>query len=244
MGQIMTALREFSFVSVVFRLCLAACGGGLIGYGRTKKARTAGLRTHMITGIGAALTTLLAIYEYQMMCGMWADTVAQVGLKFDGSRFSAQVISGVGFLAAGSIIAVSHQQVEGLTTATGLFASVCMGIAAGAGFYECVFAAVILIILVLEVMLPLEARFKRRTRNITFTASFDQIENIDVILDVIHSKNAEIHGIDVEQYEKEGDTYPSAIFSLRLSKDGASHSDMLSSIAELDCVYSIEELIA
>ena len=240
----MAMLKEFTFVSVVFRLFLAGIGGGIIGYGRTKKEKTAGLRTHMLTGIGAALSALLAMYEYEMMLGMWAPQVAAVGLKFDGSRFSASVISGIGFLASGSIIASSHQQVKGLTTATGLFASVCMGIAAGAGFYECVFAALFLILLVLEVMTPLERRYKRRTRNITLFVEFSSAEDLETISGVIRRKNAEIQDIDVERLYPDKDLNPAAVFSLRLSREASSHSEMLSSIAELSCVNNIEELIA
>ena len=240
----MGSLREFNFFSVLFRLILAMAAGAVIGYGRTKKNRTAGFRTFMLTAIGAALTVLLSMYEYEMMKGQWAGVVEEIGMKFDGSRFSAQVISGIGFLAAGSIIAVEHKQVEGLTTATGLFASVCMGLAAGAGFYECVVIAIVLILFTLEVLEPLEVRFKRRTRNITFYVEYDHMESLQDIIKILKDRDSKIYGIEVERMHREGEKYPSAVFSLRLGKEYPSHSEVLSTIAEMPCVYRIEELIA
>lgn len=131
MSSVLAYLREFNFLSSVVRLALALAVGGIIGYGRSKKQRSAGLRTYMLTTVGAALTILIAMYEYEMLSTKWSDVVDLVGLKYDGSRYSAQVITGVGFLAAGTIIGTAHQQVSGLTTAIGLFASACLGIAAG-----------------------------------------------------------------------------------------------------------------
>ena len=132
MGSAFTFLHEFNLVSILVRLLLAMACGGVIGYGRSRKKQNAGLRTYMLTAIGACMSVLLTLYEYEMMTGQWAPIVAEVGMKFDASRYSAQVISGIGFLAAGTILSSGHQQVTGLTTAAGLFTSVCMGMAAGA----------------------------------------------------------------------------------------------------------------
>ncbi len=235
---------SFTLGSLTLRLILAMVSAGVIGYGRTRRGRTAGFRTYMLTGIGAALSILLAMYLYEMLIGPWADTVAAVGMKFDASRYAAQVLSGVGFLAGGSIIVIEHQQVEGLTTATGLFASVCMGLAAGAGFYLCVAVSLILILLALNVMAPMELRFKRRHRNITLFVEFDSVENVEDISGLVTSRDGTILEVDFEQIEKTKDRYPSAIFSLRLAKDHSSHSEILATIAEQPYVYSVEELIS
>jgi len=225
-------------------MSLAVLAGGVIDYGRSKKNRTAGFRTYMLTAVGASLSILLSIYEYHMMQGQWTEIVAEVGMKFDASRFGSQVISGIGFLAAGSIIAIEHQQVQGLTTATGLFASVCMGLAAGAGFYTCVITALIMLFIVLELMVPLEHLYKRHTRIITLFVQFDAPESIGDITSVIRKNNAVIDDLEMERMQREDDKYPSAVINIKLSKETASHSDMLASIAELNCVYSIEELIS
>ena len=238
------ALRGFGFASVVVRLLLALAAGGAIGYGRSKRDRSAGLRTYMLICIGAAMSVLLTLYEYEMLHGAWAEIAQQLGEKFDASRLASQVVTGIGFLGAGIIIKVAHQQVTGLTTATGLFATVCMGIAAGAGFYECVLLALVLVVLVLNVMSPLEAAFKRRLRNITLNVEFNSVEDISRITQTIENQHARVYDIDVERTERRENKYPSAIFILQLSKLNHSHSGMLTSIAELPCVHSVQELIS
>ena len=234
------SLRSFTFSGVVIRLLLALGCGGVIGYGRSKKDCAAGLRTYMLISLGAALSVLLTLYEYEMIHGAWAEAVAAAGEKFDASRLASQAVTGIGFLGTGTILKVSHQQVKGLTTATGLLATVCMSLAAGAGFYECVILVLILIVLVLNVMAPLEVFFKRRLRNITLNVEFDSVDHVSEISSEIERRNATVFDIDVEST----DSPASAIFILQMSRDNNSHSAMLSSIAELDCVSSVQELIS
>ena len=237
-------LREFRCATVILRLVLAVICGGVVGYGRSQKARAAGFRTYILISIGAAMAVLLTLYEYRMLTTLWADTVSRVGLKFDASRLASQVLTGIGFLGAGIIIKVAHQQVSGLTTATGLFATVCMGIACGAGFYELVLITLLLIVVVLNVMAPLEILFKRRLRNITLNVEFTELADVQTITEVIQAQAARIYDIDVERTERSGNKWPSAIFILQLSKENHSHSGMLSAVAELNCVRSVQELIA
>ena len=244
MIETLAFLREFTFGSVVVRLLLAMLGGGLIGYGRSQRERAAGLRTYMLISIGAAMAGILALYQYQMLTGYWAETTKEVGLKYDAGRLAAQTITGIGFLGAGIIIKGAHQSVRGLTTATGLFATVCMGIAAGIGFVEIVVMALILTALVLNVMSPLEGAFKRRLRNMTLHVEFQDVTDIDEITDVLTAMDAKVYDIDVERMEWDGDRAPSAIFILQMSRKSHSHSGVLTSLAELDCVYSVQELLA
>ena len=228
----------------MLRLLLALAAGGAIGYGRTRKHRSAGIRTYMLVSMGAALTILISMYENEMLNGPWAGAQEFAALKFDGSRFSAQVINGVGFLAAGTILGVAHQQVSGLTTAIGLFTSACLGIAAGAGFYECVVIAVPLMIFALEAMGPMELRYKRRHRYFTVFVEFEDLSDMETITGTVRRQGTEIFDIDIERSKRQGNLLPSAVFALKLSENDVSHSAMLASLAELPCVYSVRELIA
>ncbi len=240
MLPILDPLRQFDLLSVFCRLILALFCAGLVGYGRTKRGCVAGLRTYMLVGLGGAMSILITQYEYQMLHTVWAPITAEVGEKFDASRLASQAITGIGFLGAGMILKVAHQQVNGLTTATGLFATVCMSIAAGAGFYECVILAMLMVVVVLNLMTPLEARYKRHLRSITLTIDMEHTDNIEEISALIRSLNAEICDMDIET----GPAPASAIFVLKLSKEHASHSAVLTSIAGMDCVRSVQELIA
>ena len=190
------------------------------------------------------MSVLLSQYIYEMQMGAWAAVTQEVGLKFDGSRMASSVITGIGFLGAGIIIKAARQQVNGLTTSTGLFATVIMALASGAGFYECVLVALALIVLVLNVMSPLEFAFKRRLRNITLNVEFQSVEDIGAITAAIEAEGAKVYDIDVERTERKDEKYPSAVFILQLSRDNHSHSGMLTSVAELPCVHSVQELVA
>ena len=227
-------LREFNFWTVLLRLFLALVSGAVIGYGRSKKDRNAGFRTYILISVGAAMAVLLTLYLNALRD--WS--------KFDASRLASQVVTGIGFLGAGIIVKAAHHQVQGLTTATGLFSTVCMSLAAGAGFYELVVIALITIVVVLNVMWPLETLYKRRLRNITLNVEFNSVDDLNEIADTIRARDASVYEIDVERTERIGDKYPSAIFILQLSKTDHSHSAMLSSIAELGCVQSVQELIS
>ena len=234
-------LREFNFVTVVLRLALAMTAGGFIGYGRARKRRSAGMRTYMLTCTGAALTMLLAMYEKEMLYGgQWAWAAAYADIKFDASRFSAQVINGVGFLAAGTILGAAHQQVSGLTSAIGLFVTAGIGIAAGSGFYECVLIAAPLAVVAMEIMSPVEMIYKRRLRNITVWLEVRDIADLREVKEELTERGAQLFEMDVERVEER----PSAILSLKMARGQASHSAMLSSLAELPCVVSVRELIS
>lgn len=241
----MYALREFHFFTVFLRLALAMTAGGLIGYGRARKRRSAGMRTYMLTCTGAALTMLIAMYEKEMLYGgQWAWAAAYADIKFDASRFSAQVINGVGFLAAGTILGVAHQQVSGLTTAIGLFVTAGIGIAAGSGFYEAVLIAVPLVMVAMEMMSPVEMIYKRRLRNITVSVEVRDIADLREVKEAILQRGAQVFEMDVERSEEKDGQLPSAILSLKMAREKASHSAMLSALAELPCVCSVRELIS
>lgn len=117
-------LQELNWISITVRLLLALICGGILGIEREKKRRPAGLRTYMLVCVGAAFVMITNEY---------------MSFKYEGvdpSRMGAQVISGIGFLGAGTIIVTGRNRVKGLTTAAGLWAAACIGLAAGAGFYS------------------------------------------------------------------------------------------------------------
>ena len=131
-------LRDINIASMLLRFLLAALGGGIIGLSRGRRQHAAGLRTHLLVCIGSASVMITSQYF-----------VTKMGMPGDILRMPAQVISGIGFLGAGSILVTGKKHVSGLTTAAGLWASACMGLAAGAGYYECAVVLCLLIYIVL-----------------------------------------------------------------------------------------------
>lgn len=109
----MDYFRELNFVSVALRLLLSALIGFSLGLERGRKRRPAGCRTYMLVCMGATLTLLLSQYEYIMVTTKWASIAAEIGLRTDVSRFGAQVINGVGFLGAGTILVTGRPGGQG-----------------------------------------------------------------------------------------------------------------------------------
>ncbi len=237
--EIIAYLREINLTSTVLRLLLACLCGGLIGLERERKRQPAGFRTYMLVCMGAALTMLLGQYEFMMLTTRWADITALVGTKTDVSRFGAQVINGIGFLGAGTIIVTGHQEVKGLTTAAGLWASACMGLAIGAGFYECTLVGFIFIFFSIRFFPSVENFLLSNSRNLNLYIEFNTVQDMTSIIARVRDRSIEIYDIELEQEKKGGSL--SALLSLRLPKR-LSHAEAISSLAGLSCIRAIDEV--
>jgi putative Mg2+ transporter-C (MgtC) family protein len=141
---------------VVIRLLLAAALASLIGLERERLLWAAGLRTHMLVSVGSALVMIVSAYGF-------AGVVNTPGVALDPSRVAAQVVSGIGFLGAGTIL-LRHEVIRGLTTAASLWAVAAIGLAVGGGLYFPAVAATVLILLILLGLKPLERRLVSRRR--------------------------------------------------------------------------------
>lgn len=169
--ELLGDLSELNVMSVLVRLLLALVFGGTIGFERGRKQRAAGLRTHMLLCIGAASTMLVSEYLY-----------ASYGVG-DPARLSAQVISGIGFLGAGTIIITRRNEIKGLTTAATLWATACMGIAVGVGFYVCAGIMYVLLIIVLIFVSVLDNKYLKVPTNLAF---YMEVEAERGVGDAIH----------------------------------------------------------
>ena len=168
MGQFIQMLQDNTLLSAVIRLLLSAVLGGLIGTERAARGRAAGMRTHILVCIGAAMTALVGLYA--------TDTM---GLDSDPLRVSAQVISGIGFLGGGMILVRGRTHITGLTTAA-------IGLAMGIGFYSAALVGTALVLVTNIVLPPLE-RGKKLTRDVLY-AELDDAQAVNGFLD--HSKAA------------------------------------------------------
>ena len=138
-------------LDLVLRLTLAAGLGSLIGVERERLVWTAGLRTHMLVSVGACLCMIVSAYGFNAALGPH--------VILDPSRVAAQVVSGVGFLGAGSII-LRNEVVKGLTTAASLWAVAAVGLAVGGGLYLAAIAATVIILVILAGLKPIEERMR------------------------------------------------------------------------------------
>jgi putative Mg2+ transporter-C (MgtC) family protein len=215
------------FLNSVVRLVLACILGGTIGYEREQTNRPAGFRTHILVCVGAALVMLTSEFIFNKYSGY---------TNLDPARLGAQVISGIGFLGAGTIIREGFS-VKGLTTAASLWAVSCVGIAAGIGFYEGAIMAAILIYLTLIVLKKLEENLavKNLYRNI-----FIESRNIPDLLGSISSILDE-HDITIKNIEfisaEDSDRYVTK-FLIKIPR-GFNNRDVMSELSKLEGIFKV-----
>jgi putative Mg2+ transporter-C (MgtC) family protein len=228
-----------TFWDVLARLLIAALCGGIIGIERGKKNRAAGFRTYILVCVGASLTMILGAYM-SCMEATWR-LVADNFPTSDASRLGAQVINGIGFLGAGTIIVTGRQQVKGMTTAAGLWASACMGLSIGAGFYLGAFVGCACILVTMVFFTRIETFILSHSKNINLFVEFEDIEDLSVLVEKIKAKDVRIFDVEITKGKYTESKYPNAIFSLRLPKK-LTHSALVTEIASVSTVRMIEEL--
>ena len=223
--------RELNFPSVLLRLLLAMVFGGMIGLERGRKHRAAGFRTYMLVCLGATLTSILSQYLYVRLDTDWLGFAETTSRQIDVSRFGAQVYSGIGFLAAGTIIVTGRQEVKGLTTAAGLWASACMGIA----------IAFVLMFLCIHFLPVLEVYLLENARNMNIYVELKSLDEIGVLLGAVKTQNIQIYGVEIDRGGEEHHRYPSAVLSVRLEHH-QQHPQVLAALSEITGVIMIEEI--
>ena len=157
-------------LSIVIKLVLAMVCGGILGMERGKKNRPAGFRTYMLVCVGATLVML----TNQYLCEVYGTG--------DPARLGAQVISGIGFLGAGTIIVTGRNRVKGLTTAAGLWADACLGLAIGVGFYSAAIIGGVMILLVMSVLHRLDDKLVANARNVDLYMEFQKMSDLGAFM--------------------------------------------------------------
>lgn len=241
MAEAAAYFHEFNIVTVSLRLVMAMVVGASIGIERGRKGSPAGLRTYMFVSLGAALTMLISQYDYHMIHGQWAELSAAYGFSIDVSRYSAKVTSGIGFLAAGTILVNRRQKVKGLTSAASLWASACMGIVVGAGFYGCVLAGFLMILICNLVLSPVSTWVAEQSRDMNVYVEYTNFGDLQEILHLLRGQDIEIYDIDIARGKKKRGENPSAVLSFRLPKH-LHHSSVAEALLRLTCVQELNEV--
>ena len=229
MKEFYSMLTEYNTVSILVRLTLAVVIGGLIGIERGRKRRPAGFRTHMLVCLGAAMTMLISQR-------MWIH-----GYTTDLARLGAQVVSGIGFLGAGTILITGRQQIKGLTTAAGLWASACIGLAIGAGFYVGAIVGFLLIWLTITLLSRIEAKLIASARNMNIYMEYSDSEVLGRVIDHIKKLNVRIYDVEITKNRAIDGFSTGAIVSLRLPRS-LPHAVIMAEIASSEGVRGVEEL--
>ncbi len=221
---------KLDWLSVAVRLILAIFCGGLIGLERERKRRPAGFRTHILICLGAAMTTLTSQY-----------ITLNLGLFTDMARLGAQVIAGIGFIGAGTIIITKRRQVKGLTTAAGLWAAAIVGLCCGAGFLEGAALATVIILLAEIVFAKLEYFIISNARVFNIYVEYSDSSSLGTIVDTIKKTGAYIVDMEITKKSSSEGRNPCAVFSIQIPRK-IKHQAMMTMLAKLDGVVSVEEL--
>lgn len=223
-------LRDITLASVTLRLFLAFFCGGLIGIERAYKRRPAGFRTHILICLGAAMTTLTSQYLCLVM-----------HYYTDISRLGAQVIAGIGFIGAGTIIVTRSQRVKGLTTAAGLWAAAIVGLTIGAGFYEGAILTTILILFAELFFSRLEQKILDHAPEVNLYMEYINKDVLDCVLALYRDHNIKVLNMQITRPTGNKKHNASVIFTLRLNKRYLIRQ-LLQDILSIDGVIQADEL--
>lgn len=229
MGENLLILREFNTWAVIVRIVLAVLCGGIIGIERETKRRPAGYRTHTLVCLGATMTMLTS--QYLMTAG-WTT---------DPARLGAQVVAGIGFIGAGTIIVTRRRQVKGLTTAAGLWVSAIIGLAIGVGYYEAAILTTVFVILAETVLSKIEWHISSKAKKLNLYIEYTDSECIGEVAEIIKRSGAGIMDIELTKTQKNDGVVMNAILSIQLNKNVKRHQ-MLLDVQRIKGVVSIEEL--
>lgn len=224
----MEVLRELTVISIGGRVLLSMVIGGIIGFERLTKNQPAGSRTYMLVCLGSCLVMMTNQYICQMF---------QTG---DPSRLGAQVVSGIGFLGAGTILVTRNNQIKGLTTAAGLWSAACIGLAIGIGFYEGAIAVGAALLLIMTVFKRMDHMVKEKSKFLRLCLIFESNRALNLFIDYCSSNQVRLEDVQVTKTGKENDNVV-AVLTIHFAQR-QNHADMIRQISEMEGLSHVEEL--
>ena len=186
--------ENITWYGVISRLIIAAIFGGIIGLERQNNNQSAGFRTHIILTVASALAMLTNQFIFERFGNA------------DISRIAAGVVSGVGFLGAGTILITSRNRIKGLTTAAGLWACSCLGVALGAGFYTAAICGFVIYIFAL-ILQPVERKLSKYSKYINLQLEFNDPKKLSVFLKYIRDNNIRLVSLNNNENYKDTGIY-------------------------------------
>ncbi len=216
--------------SILLRIFLSMLLSGILGYERGKKLRPAGFRTYIVVCLGSSLA---------MMTGIYLTDLYGTG---DPGRIAAQVISGIGFLGTGTILVTRQNQVKGLTTAAGLWASACLGLALGAGFYLGAVLSFAGIWFSLKILQKVDNYLYVHSKVINLYVEFNSVSDVSRFIAYARSQNCTVRNLEMNRSKNaDGSTSVSAVMSLKF-EEPVSHAHIIEIYGALDGITFLEEV--
>lgn len=230
MLHILDFARDMSFAGVAARLVAAVLCGGLVGLEREFKRRPAGMRTHILICLGAAITLLTNLYLYQTM-----------HLSTDVARMGAQVLSGIGFIGAGTIIVTKRKRVKGLTTAAGLWTVAGVGLICGAGYLELALFTTAMVLLAEMLLVKLEYRFVRKIEDVNLYIEYKHSICIEQIMAALKKESISVSNLEITRINDGEEHRYCAVIEIQASREKLD-GDILRALNGIEDVTNVEEL--
>ena len=222
-------VREVTCIAIAVRIAVAVVLGGIIGLERGLKNRPAGLRTYMLVCVGACLIMVTNQYIYQAFG------------TGDPVRMGAQVVSGIGFLGAGTIVVTKRNQIKGLTTAAGLWAAAAVGLSVGIGLYEAAVIGGAVIFIVLSLIHSWDNKMRQNSKMVEVYVELTCEINLGDFLRRIREMDLEVESIQNEKESVDEDGKRSYIIILR-SRRKRNHEILFQNIRDIEGVDYVEGL--
>ena len=222
-------LREVTYLAIALRILAAVIIGGLIGLERGLKNRPAGLRTYMLVCVGACLVMLTNQY------------MVQVYGTGDPVRMGAQVVSGIGFLGAGTIIVTRRNQIKGLTTAAGLWSAAGVGLALGVGFYEAALIGGFAVFFVMTLLQRMDNSMHRNAKVLEVYVELDKSLSLGDFLRAVREREIEVHHTQRDQDSEPENGVRAFITTMKLQKR-QNHVEVIDELQTIPGVVYLEEL--
>lgn len=230
MNSIINYLIQSPEVTVAIRLFLAMFLGAAIGFDRGRKGRPAGIKTHALVCVGACLV---------MLTGEYISITTHS--TTDVTRLAAQVISGIGFLGAGTIIVTRQNQVKGLTTASGLWLAACIGLAIGIGFYFGSIITFLCFLTITHIFSRLDSRIIKNGNSAELYIEYASRYVNGQLIHLVKENNAHIYNMEIGNGKDSDGSYFYAYVSVSASNKEMCQS-VIAQIAELEGILLIEEM--
>ena len=184
--EIFLYLKDLNTGSVCFRLCLTVILGGIVGIERERHGKAAGLRTHILVCLGAAMAVMTGMYISDLY-----------GEKTDASRIAAQVVSGIGFLGAGTILVRNKSTITGLTTAASVWATGTLGLAIGSGLYEAAILCTVFMLFTAGKLGDIDRILMSRSRETALYVEFKDVGSINGTIEEIKAAGFHVASINL-----------------------------------------------
>lgn len=222
-------LRELTMIEVILRILAAVLMGGIIGLERGMNNHSAGLRTYMLVCVGSCLLMMTNQYMFQ---------VFGTG---DPARMGAQVVSGIGFLGAGTIMVTRHNQIKGLTTAAGLWAAAGVGLALGIGFYEAAVMGALAIFVILTLLHRWDDHMLKNAKVLPVYVELSMDVPLSEFLHQLRKMDVDFSDIQMEQGQTIDEDVRAFIATLHV-KQRINHGLLMSKMRKIDGVVYLEDL--